>query len=291
MTKTEIDAKMEDIIEFSEVRDFIDTPVKRYSSGMYVKLAFSVAAHLDSEIMIMDEVLAVGDMAFQQKCLKKMREAASTEGRTVLYVSHNMNTIRQLCSRCIVLDKGKIIFEGNTEEAISVYMGFYSSDNLSYDYTNLPRNRKQNDKVKLLGLDIINRQYNKIQRGLPLELILHCEVNEDINNVCFRFEFYYSDGTIVGSAFSDKGIDVKKGHNIDVQMAIDTTNFAEGKYYAIALAYEYDEAGNQIHTDRVEPALFFETTSNENDKLIWQDHRFWGSVRFNDIRIESSIVY
>lgn len=89
MTKAEIDAKMEDIIEFSEVREFIDTPVKRYSSGMYVKLAFSVAAHLDSEIMIMDEVLAVGDMAFQKKCLDKMRDAAKKEGRTVLYVSHN----------------------------------------------------------------------------------------------------------------------------------------------------------------------------------------------------------
>ena len=115
MTKAEIDAKMEDIIEFSEVREFIDTPVKRYSSGMYVKLAFSVAAHLDSEIMIMDEVLAVGDMAFQKKCLDKMRDAAKKEGRTVLYVSHNMGTIRQLCDRCIVLDKGKIKFEGDVE--------------------------------------------------------------------------------------------------------------------------------------------------------------------------------
>ena len=95
MTKAEIDAKMDQIIEFSEIGDFIDTPVKRYSSGMYVKLAFSVAAHLDSEIMIMDEVLAVGDMAFQKKCLDKMRDAATVQGKTVLYVSHNMNTIRQ----------------------------------------------------------------------------------------------------------------------------------------------------------------------------------------------------
>ena len=106
MSKAEIDAKMEQIIEFSEVREFIDTPVKRYSSGMFVKLAFSVAAHLDSEIMIMDEVLAVGDMTFQKKCLEKMRDAAKREGRTVLYVSHNMNTIRQLCDRCVVLEKG-----------------------------------------------------------------------------------------------------------------------------------------------------------------------------------------
>jgi ABC-type polysaccharide/polyol phosphate transport system ATPase subunit len=127
MTKAEIDAKMGNIVEFSEVGDFIDTPVKRYSSGMYVKLAFSVAAHLDSEIMIMDEVLAVGDMAFQKKCLDKMRDAANKQGRTVLYVSHNMNTIRQLCDRCIVLDKGKIVFDGDVEEAIEVYIGESSS--------------------------------------------------------------------------------------------------------------------------------------------------------------------
>ena len=109
MTKEEIAQKFDQIVEFAEMEKFIDTPVKRYSSGMYVKLAFSVAAHLDSEIMIMDEVLAVGDMAFQKKCLEKMREAAQIQGRTVLYVSHNMNTIRQLCSRCIVLSKGRVI--------------------------------------------------------------------------------------------------------------------------------------------------------------------------------------
>lgn len=99
MRKKEIDDKIESIIAFSECRQFIDTPVKRYSSGMYVKLAFSVASHLDSEIMIMDEVLAVGDMAFQKKCLEKMSDVSKEEGRTILYVSHNMNTIRQLCNR------------------------------------------------------------------------------------------------------------------------------------------------------------------------------------------------
>ena len=92
---------------------------------MFVKLAFSVAAHLDSEILIMDEVLAVGDMKFQQKCLGKMGDVAESEGRTILYVSHNMNTIRQLCSRCVVLDKGRVIFDGDTEEAIAIYMKLY----------------------------------------------------------------------------------------------------------------------------------------------------------------------
>ena len=134
MTKQEIDAKMEQIIEFSEVREFIDTPVKRYSSGMFVKLAFSVAAHLDSEIMIMDEVLAVGDLAFQKKCLDKMREAAKKNGRTVLYVSHNMNTIRQLCDRCIVLEKGRVVCTGDVESCISEITGLPS--NLEYTLNN-----------------------------------------------------------------------------------------------------------------------------------------------------------
>ncbi|MCQ2387343.1 MAG: ABC transporter ATP-binding protein [Clostridia bacterium] len=121
MTKKEIDSKIEDIIEFSEIREFIDTPVKRYSSGMYVKLAFSVVSHLDSEIIIMDEVLAVGDIQFQKKCIEKINSVSEEKNRTVLYVSHNMSTIRQLCNRVIVLDKGKVIFDGNTEEGIKTY--------------------------------------------------------------------------------------------------------------------------------------------------------------------------
>ena len=123
MSKREIDSKIDQIIEFAEMEKFIDTPVKRYSSGMYVKLAFAVAAHLDNEILIMDEVLAVGDMKFQQKCLGKMGDASAQEGKTVLYVSHNMNTIRHLCERCIVLDHGHITYDGNVEKAIDLYMG------------------------------------------------------------------------------------------------------------------------------------------------------------------------
>ena len=122
MTRAEIDAKIEDIIDFSECRRFIDTPVKRYSSGMYVKLAFAVAAHLDAEIMIMDEVLAVGDVAFQRKCLNKMSQLAVDEGRTVLYVSHNMATIRQLCTRCVVLEHGKLVYDGDVEELSTTIM-------------------------------------------------------------------------------------------------------------------------------------------------------------------------
>lgn len=286
MTKVEIDKKMDDIIEFSEVRDFIDTPVKRYSSGMYVKLAFSVAAHLDSEIMIMDEVLAVGDMAFQMKCLNKMREAAKQDGRTVLYVSHNMNTIRQLCDRCIVLDKGKVVYEGDVDEAINIYLGHYSDDSLTYDFTDLPRNRKQNDKCKLLGMEILDRSTNVVERGDLLKVRLHCEINADIQNLRFRFEIVNSEGNTIGSTLSDKGLMVKNGTLLDVELEIDTTNFATDTFHAIALPYEYDTAGNQIHTDRVDPAFFFRVMNSENDKLNWLT-KYWGPVRFNESVIKN----
>lgn len=120
MTRKEISRKFDEIVAFSEVEKFIDTPVKRYSSGMYTRLAFSVAAHLESEILLVDEVLAVGDLSFQKKCLGKMGEI-SKGGRTILFVSHNMGAISELCSRCIFLDKGLKKFDGNTAEAIQKY--------------------------------------------------------------------------------------------------------------------------------------------------------------------------
>lgn len=117
MRRAEIAAKFDEIVAFAEVEKFIDTPVKHYSSGMYVRLAFAIAAHLDPEILIVDEVLAVGDLAFQQKCLGKMSEV-SHGGRTILFVSHNMALVERLCRRCIVLHEGKIAFEGQTDRAI-----------------------------------------------------------------------------------------------------------------------------------------------------------------------------
>lgn len=118
MSRVEIKQKFEQIVDFAEVEKFLDTPVKRYSSGMYVRLAFSVAAHLDPEILVVDEVLAVGDAQFQNKCLGRMHEVAN-EGRTVLFVSHNMGVLRRLCTRGIVLRKGRCIYDGDVGAAIS----------------------------------------------------------------------------------------------------------------------------------------------------------------------------
>lgn len=121
MNKAEIKKKFDEIVAFAEVEKFLDTPVKRYSSGMYVRLAFAVAAHLEPEILVVDEVLAVGDMKFQKKCLEKMKDVGR-QGRTVLFVSHDMNAIARLCERVILLDRGKLLQNGPTNEVISAYM-------------------------------------------------------------------------------------------------------------------------------------------------------------------------
>ena len=121
MTRKEITRKFDEIVDFSGVERYIDTPVKRYSSGMYVRLAFAVAAHLESEILIVDEVLAVGDAEFQKKCLGKMGNVSKGEGRTVLFVSHNMAAVKELCNQGILLNQGKIEYIGTATESVIEY--------------------------------------------------------------------------------------------------------------------------------------------------------------------------
>ena len=189
MTRAEIDAKMAEIIEFSEVGDFIDTPVKRYSSGMYVKLAFSVAAHLDSEIMIMDEVLAVGDMKFQKKCLTKMRQAARRDGKTVLYVSHNMATIRDLCDRCIVLDQGRIVFDGDVDEGIAIYLSQKSQSTDYVDYSAYKRdNWFRRDNLRLQSVRFLVPSVESIERTKPVRAEYVILAREESRQAGLRFE-------------------------------------------------------------------------------------------------------
>ncbi|MFN0032786.1 MAG: ABC transporter ATP-binding protein, partial [Flavobacteriales bacterium] len=123
MSKHEIKTKFDEIVAFAEVEKFLDTPVKRYSSGMYVRLAFAVAAHLEPEILVLDEVLAVGDAAFQRKCLGKMEDISNNSGRTILFVSHNMGAIRNICTRTIYLEAGKVKAEGATDKILPLYFG------------------------------------------------------------------------------------------------------------------------------------------------------------------------
>ncbi|MBR4888523.1 MAG: ATP-binding cassette domain-containing protein, partial [Clostridia bacterium] len=285
MTKAEIDAKMDQIIEFSEVRDFIDTPVKRYSSGMYVKLAFSVAAHLDRELMIMDEVLAVGDMAFQKKCLDKMRAAAKEEGRTVLYVSHNMNTIRQLCDRCVVLDKGRVVFEGDVEEAIEVYMGSVGSMENHYEFDASYHENKHNcGTFYMKSLDILNAENNRVEYGKPLNFKLKCVAEKRWQDVKFRFEIRYQDGTKIGTVFTDKEVSFQEKERKELSLKFDTEHFTPGRYIVDIVAYVYNEFGVEFFLDGVYPGFIFEIDEKltEKNQLVWL-HQYWGHIRLHDV--------
>jgi len=147
MSKPDICRKFDEIVDFAGVERFIDTPVKRYSSGMYVRLGFSVAAHLEPDILVVDEVLAVGDMEFQNRCLGKMDDAMREEGRTILFVSHNMGAVNRLCTRAVLLDGGKAVMEGNTADVIAHYYNEVYSDDLGNDYVPSSSGRIQFHKV------------------------------------------------------------------------------------------------------------------------------------------------
>lgn len=136
MTKHDIKQRFDEIVEFSGVEEFLDTPVKRYSSGMYVRLAFAVAAHLDPDILIVDEVLAVGDAEFQRKCIGKMKEVSEQKGRTILFVSHTMQAISNLCTRAMLLQKGRITASGAPQQVIEKYLGAYRETGWKYEWQN-----------------------------------------------------------------------------------------------------------------------------------------------------------
>ena len=292
MTRREIDEKMEDIIEFSEVREFIDTPVKRYSSGMYVKLGFSVAAHLDSEIMIMDEVLAVGDMAFQHKCLDRMRQAAKQEGRTVLYVSHNMNTIKRLCDRCVVMDAGKIIFDGDVDQAIALYLG--GGDTLlrtryEYDagYRPYDSSLRINKRLNMDTLEILEKDVPTFADSDAVELELACTALRPLERVGFRFELWSQDGTKIATMLSGGFVDLHEGVN-RVRMRLDLAHLTTGQYSADLVAYLHDDEGNEDILDGVYPGVVFDVVVplDESNYLDWH-HQYWGAIRLHDVEVKA----
>ena len=160
MTKKEISSKIEDIIEFSGCKRYIDTPVKRYSSGMFVRLAFAVAAYLEPDILIVDEVLAVGDADFQKKAIGKMKDISQKGGRTVLFVSHNMTSIKALCSRAVLLENGKLTRDGSPDEVINYYLN--SSTKISYKKSWLLEKRPSNNEFLISSVWLSNSQKDKI---------------------------------------------------------------------------------------------------------------------------------
>ena len=286
MTKAEIDQKMDQIIDFAEMRKFIDTPVKRYSSGMYVKLAFSVAAHLDSGIMVMDEVLAVGDMRFQQKCLGRMGDAANNEGKTVLYVSHNMNTIRQLCTRCVVLNHGKIIFDGDVDRAIGIYADCQQKMAYHYDFTNIKRPAMRSLKLEFLTMDVLSDPGKQLAVGDRVRLKLRCRANAAFRDMQLRFEITASDNTIAGTMFSKEFLSAEAGQVMELELDVNTEHMVPGTYRFDLLAFERNEFGLQDFCDRVSGAPILELQKKNRSDLEWLP-QWWGHTKYEDVLITS----
>ena len=275
MTKTEIDEIYDEIVEFSEIGQFIDTPVKRYSSGMKVKLGFSVASHLKSEIVIMDEVLAVGDVNFQNKCINQMKKLAEEEGRTILYVSHNMATVRNLCERCVVLSHGEKIFDGNIEKGIAIYSNKTNNKAVFYDVTDNVRNSKCSLRHKILTAEFVECDTNTFFYADRIHFRVKYE-NKTINErLLVKFIIMSSDDQAVGTVF---GGELNSDNEINtVDCFLDTKYLVPGEYHLNITFYNEDENGNVENYDGVF-ALFFDITTSEENKHISHTRNVYGNT-------------
>ena len=280
MTRAEVDQKIEQIIDFSECRQFIDTPVKRYSSGMYVKLAFAVAAHLDSEILVMDEVLAVGDMKFQQKCLGKMSEVSQSEGRTVLYVSHNMNTIRQLCNRCIVLSHGKVIFNGEVEEAINIYMEQENDEGIvRVNLSEIKRDKPELGKIaRLEYFEFLDKEKPYFVTGEPMRFRLKWSTTDRQYRYRILLPIRYRGQNVAGSCLSCELEQDDACYEMDLSVLV------PGKYTFTIALYAINDYGTETLCDHSIIKLTFELESAQKSVIDWK-RQWWGNVCFPEIRM------
>ncbi|MRX45689.1 ABC transporter ATP-binding protein [Pedobacter puniceum] len=294
MRKAEIKKHFDTIVDFAGVERYIDTPVKRYSSGMYVRLAFAVAAHLESEILIVDEVLAVGDAEFQKKCLGKMNDVSKGEGRTVLFVSHNMASIRNLCSSGIILQNGMVRYSGNIENCIEDYTkldienGDYNKKHVIIDdsYRRFFASHERN--IDFLSVEILNKSLNNAlatNEDIILEIKIKsvkdidgCRIAVGVNNI---------NDTPCGVHFSEQNIEVKANEVQKLKVIFKDHQLAKGKYY-----FDFSIGkGNQIEGfkdfDIIHKTIFFEIAYSdiESKQMIPIWHSSWGNINFQNIEI------
>ena len=245
MRKSEIDRKFDEIVSFAEIDKFLDTPVKHYSSGMYVRLAFSVAAHMEPEVLLVDEVLSVGDVTFQKKCLGKMNQVQRS-GRTVLFVSHNMATIENLCSRTIVFQEGKIAFIGPSKQAVQFYLQSLvdreptAEGRSAANRWSDPQHRKyqsQDEVITYTRLEFKNPEKETIQfvrSGDPLVIRLHYRAFKDGIRPIFGVQISTESGTVVSQVSTWLcGVDVPvlpRGDGF-IDLCIDSVNLMPGHYF------------------------------------------------------------
>jgi lipopolysaccharide transport system ATP-binding protein len=209
MKRAELTRKFEEIVAFAEIDKFIDTPVKHYSSGMYVRLAFAVAAHVDPEILVVDEVLAVGDMAFQQKCLNKMQDAGA-HGRTVLFVSHNMPAVARLCNRVILIAEGKVTDDGPPPQVIEKYLGSGRGITSARTWDDL-KTAPGDEVVRLLGVKVYtdDAMLDSIDIREPTRVEMTYEVMQPGQTLVPNYHFYNEEGVCV-FVVQDLGADARK---------------------------------------------------------------------------------
>jgi lipopolysaccharide transport system ATP-binding protein len=266
MTKKEIQLKLNEIVEFSGVKKYINTPFKRYSSGMRVRLGFAVAAFLEPEVLIVDEVLAVGDADFQKRAIGKMKDISNEEGRTVLFVSHNMGSIKSLCTRSILLENGKIIFNGNTNECINKYL-HQTQNELGKELIKI-KNRNGNGKLRFSNYSLFNINGESISEVISGEY-LRIEINfityQDINfeKIIFALNFLNNYNDVIISLISDEmGIKFDKPLKKVISIEIPNIMLREGNYIIRLLATEGDTAEENF-LDLIENAFSINVISSD----------------------------
>ena len=250
MVKAEISSKLDEIIDFSGVSKYIDTPVKRYSSGMMVRLGFAVAAHLEPEILVVDEVLAVGDADFQKKCIGKMKDI-SGYGRTVIFVSHNMTSIRNLCSKAIVLDKGQVTYSGSVENAIQIYLKKNDLNNLDSIKINIESaNRKYSTGEAFYTQAYIINNKNKISNNFSFrekqKVILVLQVNEVLKNVILTLGLITQFGDNFAYSMSNDGFELNSFEKGVFKIEFEIPFYLMPGSYALTFAITNYHTGNAI---------------------------------------------
>lgn len=286
MNRAEISRKFDEIVAFSEVEKFIDTPVKRYSSGMYVRLAFAVAAHLEPEILIVDEVLAVGDQQFQKKCLGKMRDVSRREGRSIIIVSHTMSVILQLAHRCVVLDGGMVKYIGNSEKAVSEYLSVANiGSGVYFDLDNKTRKSDGTGIARILAL--------RFPRKLPIfhadecfSFVVKLQSGIFIPKARISITIFGSDGVPVGSCFSDEELQMEESVKAEIHVCLPCPQLAPGSYYCGVAVGKGSHKTGHVDFDVVLDTLQFEVCAapGENTAIShWCQQ--WGRIVFKKLEM------
>ncbi len=281
MTHREIARNFDAIVAFAGVDRFLDTPVKRYSSGMYVRLAFAVAAHLEPEILIVDEVLAVGDAAFQKKCLGKMGDVARA-GRTVLLVSHNLPVIEQLAARSVLLEQGRVKAVGPTAEVVAAYQDSHSQHATSrYELTAWPRHSGTSRALQFVWASLVDRPTRTVPADAPLEFDIGVVANDSGPPFRVSFTVFQLNGSPVGSVFGPTLPAPERGATRTYRVTLAGHRLAPGTYYLdMALGRGTNETGMEDF-DIVQNILHFQVMNPEGeDNVVAAWAPSWGSVRF-----------